>query len=252
MAPRQSSDAGVASGPLTVVSVRDALRHELRARILSGAQMPGTKLIEEDVARRYQVARPTARQVIQDLVFEGLLRRRPNRSAEVPVLTAEDVREIFAIRELIEVVAMRRLTQRREAPEEMARAVELLEQLSEEEVAASDEGWASVVDHDQTFHAALVDTLSNRRLARMYASVQAENRLCLAQERHAYASVADVAREHRELMDAILTESPEAAVELLLTHLHEACERVVAVAQNAQGAQGAQGAEPTSAPGEQG
>jgi DNA-binding GntR family transcriptional regulator len=249
MASRQSPHAGVASGPLAVVSVRDALRHELRAQILSGAQSPGTKVIEEDVARRYQVARPTARQVIQDLVFEGLLRRQPNRSAEVPVLTAADVREIFAVRELIEVVAMRRLTQRREIPEEMARRVELLEELSEDEAAASDEGWASVVDHDQTFHAALVDTLSNRRLARMYASVQAENRLCLAQERDAYASVSEVAREHRALMEAIATESPEQAVAMLITHLHEACERVVAVA---QAAQAAQGAEPVSAPDEQG
>lgn len=246
MASRQSPHASAPSGPLTVVSVRDALRHELRAQILSGAQSPGTKVTEEDVARGYQVARPTARQVIQDLVFEGLLRRQPNRSAEVPVLTADDVREIFAVRELIEVVAMRRLTERREVPPEMARRVELLEELSEEEVAASDEGWASVVDHDQTFHAALVDTLSNRRLARMYASVQAENRLCLAQERRAYASVADVAREHRALMDAIAIESPEQAVAMLVTHLHEACERVVAVAQSAQGV------EPTSAPDEQG
>lgn len=209
--------------------MRDALRDALRARILSGTLAPGVKVTEEDVARRYEVARPTARQVIQDLVFEGLLRRRPNRSAEVPVLTADDVREIYDVRELIETVAMRRLAERRHVPDEMVRPVESLEALSTE-VAGSDEEWASVVEHDQAFHAALVDTLGNFRLARMYASVQAENRLCLAQERYAYASGADVAREHRALVEGIAAAGPDRAVEMLRTHLHEACERLVAIA----------------------
>jgi DNA-binding GntR family transcriptional regulator len=227
---RASSTSDATSRPLEVVSVRDALRHALRAQILSGAQAPGTKITEEEVARRYEVARPTARQVIQDLVFEGLLRRRPNHSAEVPILTAGDVREIYAIRTLIETVAIRRLTERRQVPDEMVVRVRALEAISDADVAASDEGWASVVEHDQTFHAALVETLGNQRLARMYASVQGENRLCLAQERYAYASVADVAREHRALLRAIGDASPERAAELLCRHLHEACERLVAIA----------------------
>lgn len=224
-------DVGVSSGPLTIVSVRDALRTELRAQILSGAQSPGSKVVEEDVARRYQVARPTARQAIHDLVSEGLLQRQPNRSAQVPILTPADVREIFAVRELIETMAIRRLTQRRETPAEMVHRVELLEQLNEEQLADSDEAWASVVDHDQAFHAALVDTLGNRRLARMYASVQAENRLCLAQERDAYDSVADVAREHRALTEAIATQTPGRTRAMLVEHLHDARERLVAIAE---------------------
>ena len=68
--------------------MREALGAALRAQILSGTLTPGTKVIEDEVARAYMVARPTARQVIHDLVFEGLLSRRPNRSAEVPTLTA--------------------------------------------------------------------------------------------------------------------------------------------------------------------
>src|SRR5271165_4004774 len=107
---RQPSLASEASpARLEVVSVREALGAALRAQILSGALTPGTKVIEEEVAQAYNVARPTARQVIHDLVFEGLLRRQPNRSAEVPTLTGEDVREIFAIRALIETAAIRRL-----------------------------------------------------------------------------------------------------------------------------------------------
>ena len=215
---------------LGAVSLREALGAALRAQILSGALAPGTKVIEEEVARTYDVARPTARQVIHDLVFEGLLRRRPNHSAEVPILTAEDVSEIYAIRELIEIEAIRRLTEQRLVPEQMLYAVRSLESMSTaEELAASDEEWATVVEDDQSFHAALVNTLGNSRLARMYTSVQGENRLCLAQERYAYASVGQVAREHRQLIDAIPSGSPDQAVELLRKHLEEACARLVAL-----------------------
>ena len=216
-----------------MVSVRDALRDELRAQILSGAQAPGSKVVEEEVARRFQVARPTARQVIQDLVFEGLLRRRPNRSAEVPILTSADVREIYEIRQVVESAAIRRLAERREAPDDMVRRVEALEALPAEVVAGSDEEWAAVVDHDQTFHAALVGTLDNQRLARMYGLVQAENRLCLSQERYAYADVAQVAHEHRVILDAITAESPGRAVDLLQAHLDEARDRLMALADTA-------------------
>jgi DNA-binding GntR family transcriptional regulator len=222
--------------PLAAVSVRDALAAALRAQILSGALAAGTKVIEEEVARTYEVARPTARQAIHDLVFEGLLRRRPNRSAEIPILTADDVREIYATRELIEIDAMRRLTEQRSIPEQMLSAVQSLESMSTaEELAASDQEWATVVECDQSFHAALVDTLGNSRLARMYASVQGENRLCLARERDAYGSVGQVAREHRQLIDAVPLGSPDQAVGLLRQHLREACARLVALADQPTG-----------------
>lgn len=230
MPTRDLHNSGDSPPPLEVVSVRDALRDALRSQILSGTQAPGSKIAEEELARRYGVARPTARQVIQDLVFEGLLRRRPNRSAEVPILTVADVSEIYEIRALVEAVAIRRLAERREVPDQMARRVWALESLSAEGTVASDEGWAAVVEYDQTFHAALVSTLNNQRLTRMYASVQAENRLCLAQERYAYASVAAVAREHRVMLDAIAIESPDRVVELLCVHLQEARDRLKALA----------------------
>lgn len=235
MKANRTASTGEPASPLTVVSVREALTRELRDEILSGARPPGDKVTEEDVARRYQVARPTARQVIQDLVFEGLLRRERNRSAQVPELTGDDVREIFAIRELIETMAIARLAERREVPDEMTRRVRLLEQVSAGEEEASQVDWAAVVEHDQTFHTVLVSTLGNRRLARMYASVQTENRLCLAQDRNAYASAAEVAQEHQALLDGIAEGSPERAVELLQTHLREAMKRVVVLAESGQG-----------------
>jgi DNA-binding GntR family transcriptional regulator len=140
------------------------------------------------------------------------------------------VAEIFEIRLLVESVAARRLAERQEASAEMERHVRALEALP---AAPSAEEWAAAVDHDQGFHAALVQTLDNRRLVRMYGLVQAENRLCLAQERHAYADLGEVAREHRRLLDAFTSESPARVVELLTVHLEDARGRLVALADRA-------------------
>ena len=131
---------------------------------------------------------------------------------------------------MIETEAIRRLADQRLVPDRMRAAVESLEAMSgAEDVPVSDEEWASVVEHDQGFHAALVNTLNNKRLARMYASVQAENRLCLAQDRSSYSSVRQVAREHRVLLDAVGGKPPTKVVELLGQHLNEARTRLVAL-----------------------
>lgn len=61
--------------PMNVHSLIDALSESLRERILTEDLRGGTQLTEGQVARAYQVARPTARAAIERLLHQGLLRR---------------------------------------------------------------------------------------------------------------------------------------------------------------------------------
>ena len=60
----------------------------------------------------------------------------------------------------------------------------------------NDAKWSEVVNADLDFHVALVEAGGSRHIAHLYGLLGDEIRLCLAQLRPAYDSVAKLAREH--------------------------------------------------------
>jgi DNA-binding GntR family transcriptional regulator len=204
---------------LAAVSTQDALSDSLRQRILAGEFAPGTPLGEVDVATEYGVARPTARAAIQDLVHEGLLRREPNRSARVPELTADDVRDLFYVRAALEVHVVATLVERKLRPAPAERAVRRLEGLKR------DAAWSDAVEADLEFHAALVEAVDSPRLARAFGALESEIRLCLVQMRPGYDDLSVLAREHRDLLEAVAAGPKRTATRLMTEHLeHGAAE----------------------------
>src|SRR5690349_22800310 len=97
---------GLAIAP---VSLTEAVAASLRGKILDGVIEPGTPLPEVDLTREFGVARPTVRAAIQTLCHEGLLKRERNRSAFVPVMTREEVIDLFKVRTPIECLIVREL-----------------------------------------------------------------------------------------------------------------------------------------------
>jgi DNA-binding GntR family transcriptional regulator len=203
----------MAARPLEVVSTLDALSSSLRTRLLDGQLAPGTAIGEVDLASEYGVARPTARAAIQALVAEGLLRREPNRSARVPQLTADDVRDLFYVRAALELQVVATLVERHMRPHAAEEAVRRLERLPRRAP------WDEVVEADMDFHTALVEASGSPRLERVYSSLQSEIRLCMVQLKPSYDDVTAVAAEHRDLLEAIANGPKRTALKLMSEHL---------------------------------
>jgi DNA-binding GntR family transcriptional regulator len=203
----------MAARTLDVVSTLDALSDSLRRRLLDGELEAGTALGEVDLAEEYGVARPTARAAIQALVAEGLLRREPNRSARVPELTADDVRDLFYVREALELQVVATLVERHERPPAAEAAVRRLERLPRRAP------WVEVVEADMDFHTALVEAAGSPRLERVYDTLQSEIRLCMVQLKPSYDDVTKVAAEHRDLLEAVASGPKRSALKVLSEHL---------------------------------
>ena len=89
MAPRKTLPAR-RDGPIEEVIYREILR-----ALSDGSLLPGTKLVEDQVAAAFNVSRERARKVLHRLVHERRLNRVANRGVFVPEPTVAEAREFY-------------------------------------------------------------------------------------------------------------------------------------------------------------
>jgi DNA-binding GntR family transcriptional regulator len=123
------------------------------------------------------------------------------------------VRDLFYVREPLELQVVETLVERRERPPAAEEAVLRLERLPRRAP------WDQVVEADMDFHAALVEAVGSPHLERVYASLQSEIRLCMVQLKHAYDDVTNVAAEHRDLLELIAKGPKRAALKMMSEHM---------------------------------
>jgi DNA-binding GntR family transcriptional regulator len=203
---------------LAVHSLVDALVDSLRERILTGEIQAGTALTEMEVARDYDVARPTARTAIERLVAAGFLQRGAHKSARVPVLGLTEIRDVYFARGCLEAEALRRLAATRTVPDAAREAVGEL-------AAITDSGsLAALVEPDIRFHRELIDALGSSRLSRLHGAVMGEMRLCMAQvQAHHLLRPEEIVAEHELILERVAAGDGEGAAAAGVAHLDRAC-----------------------------
>src|SRR5205823_2477029 len=81
---------------------KDLMVELLRDAILSGELAPGERLLQEELADRFDVSPTPVREAIQQLVAEGVLSHSPYKGVQVAEVEVEDVQEIYLIRAALE------------------------------------------------------------------------------------------------------------------------------------------------------
>lgn len=144
----------------------------LRDRITQGVFPPGTRLSEEALREALGVSRNTLREAFRLLSHEGLLTHEFNRGVFVRELTADDVRDLYAIRRILEGAAVRGV---QAAPpgalEPIREAVESAEE------AAARGAWVEVGTANMRFHQAVAGLAGSRRVSETVRRLLAELRL---------------------------------------------------------------------------
>ena len=201
------------------ISTVEALVNAITKSILDDEIEPGTQLKETDLARKYNVSRHSVREAILLLVNDGLLHKEINRGVTIPLLTANDIQDLYSTRALFEVVAVKSLCEKGEVPEQMVKCMKALEVL--------DEGcsWHEIIEIDVDFHTSLVDSLHSQRIINMYKSLLAEFKLCVKQSRRRnYITIEAIQAKHRTILDAIMERDAEKAQSLVRKHLEDSAQ----------------------------
>jgi DNA-binding GntR family transcriptional regulator len=86
---------------------KELIAELLRETILSGELVPGERLLQEELAERFEVSPTPIREAIQQLVAEGVLSHSPYKGVQVAEVRLEDAREVYLIRSAVEELATR-------------------------------------------------------------------------------------------------------------------------------------------------
>jgi DNA-binding GntR family transcriptional regulator len=200
-------------------SLVDTLHAAVQRDIFDGRIGPDTVLTENYLAAAFNVARPTAKAALDRLTQEGLLRRSFNRSARVPLLDADDVRDLYSSRAVIERDIVRRLAADGTVPVRTRRAHDAFQRAIE---TGDIEG---IVVPDIELHLSMVEAVESPRRQRMYSIIIGEVQLCMAQiQARSLLSPATIGAEHETILRAIEAGDPDQAAAALDAHLDLACQ----------------------------
>ena len=93
-------------------SLRGRVFHKIRNDILNGRYKEHEELKEIRIGKELGVSRTPVREALRQLELEGLVQIIPNRGAFVTGIQENDVRDIYAIRALLEGLCARWATER--------------------------------------------------------------------------------------------------------------------------------------------
>ncbi|WP_458243130.1 GntR family transcriptional regulator [Streptomyces sp. MAI_2237] len=192
-------------------AVRERVLANLRQEIIAGRLLPGDRLVERELADRYGVSRVPVREAIRALVAEGFVHFETPRRTVVRRLTPNDVRELFELREALEVYAAG-LAASNATPEDLAEVEELLRRAA----AATEAGDAELItDINSRLHDRIVAMAGNSLLTAALEPVAGRLRWMTRRNEE----WPQLLVEHRELYEAIASGDPERARTHALTHV---------------------------------
>lgn len=196
---------------------------QLRELIVQGAFRPGQQVNESALASQLNTSRGPLREALQRLCQEGILVSKRNRGVFVLELSTEDVREIYSVREAVELAAaITLLDSESDQVTDTCRELKGIIRNMAKQVAASD--WQAIVRLDMQFHTAFVSGTGNTRLIRIYETLAAESRMCILSLEVAYPRIDALVQEHQRILDLLEARDRSGLQNAIKRHMQKAVE----------------------------
>lgn len=199
------------------LSLAERIYARLKDDIFEFRLMPGDRFSEGEVAERMAASRTPVRQALHRLQREGYLDVHFRSGWQVRALDFAQFDELYELRIVLELEAVRRICQR--PIDEQPAALQALARtwLVQGEQRLQD--GAAVAQLDEAFHCQLLEAAGNQEMARVHREVSEKIRI-LRRLDFTQASRIDLTyAEHGQILQAILTRRSEEAQQLLKSHI---------------------------------
>ncbi|CEP67998.1 Transcription regulator HTH, GntR [Moorella glycerini] len=190
--------------------------------IITNQLSPGRAIAEQEISDALGISRTPVREALKQLEAEGLVRHIPLRGTFVAEISTQDLEEIFALREALEILALK-VAIREITDEELAEVEALLRSL---EFDSSSENFYNT---DRKLHDLIVRRGGNRRLVlflnTLNSQVERFRRISALRPNRLQKSK----QEHLEILEALKERDLEKSERLLRWHINNVKESTLEV-----------------------
>lgn len=201
---------------MKIDSLANKVYIELRKKILSNQLVSGTRLKEDVWAKRLDVNRMAVREALTRLLGEQLIETGEKGGYFVKSMSAEDVRQIRELREILELGAIRLAIQKMDE-----KGIQKLEEICNDFTSMVERGYfGGACEADVKFHETLIDSAQNDKLKDIYEISNIplfHQKLGKSQTHMDDYELTD--QEHRQLLKAIKEKDVKLAEATLTKHL---------------------------------
>jgi DNA-binding GntR family transcriptional regulator len=200
--------------PEAFTNLRNMVLHRVRSDIVAGHSAPGTMYSVPTLADELGISTTPVREALLELSNSGLITPVRNRGFRVEPTSIEDLKNGFALRELLERYAMVRLAEKRLSnTDELRRIADTIA------AAVKREDARGYIDADRAFHLALVSRVEIPQLTKMIMDLRDGMRLygmeTIAGRHRMVASV----NEHYQLIEMAQAGDAEGIAGLITRHI---------------------------------
>lgn len=202
-------------------SLRLQITAAIRDAICDLSYTPGQRLVERELVEKYGVSRATIREVLQALSSEGLVTVIPQRGATVTEPNADDVRDLYEIRSVLECLLVSKFCQRASRAQRLRLAVAV-----EEFAEAVDAGLPinEIMKVKDRFYDVLLAGAASPSLWQVIEGIQARIHVLRATSMSATGRGEIAVKELRAVSEAVEAGNTDGAVTAYRHHIEQAAQ----------------------------
>jgi len=199
------------------LSLAESAYRKIKDAILKHEIVPGERLSQDELVLRLKISQTPIREALARLVQDGYVSQVTNRGYRVSEMTAEEVVELFELRQVLEAYCIDEAI-RRISPEGIE-ALESSVKSSRKSIATN----RPLVDRyiiNKDFHLIVAEIAGNSAVCRVLADTCEKLVLKRRIEGVSHGGFG-VLRHHRDILRAIKNQDTQKAQELMKSHLDE-------------------------------
>jgi DNA-binding GntR family transcriptional regulator len=198
----------------------------IKSGIVEGRFAPGQRLKEEELTVVCDVSRTPVREALRRLASEGMARLLPMHGAQVALMGARELRELYELRTMIEGKAAALAADQMSAA--TLEALRGLAAVMEAAAAAGEPAGLRLAPANAEFHRRIIDAAGSGRLEVLARSVVEAPLTVRTFERYDTVQLERSMRHHRELIDAFSARDADWARGVMTSHIRAAFHTVAA------------------------
>jgi DNA-binding GntR family transcriptional regulator len=196
----------------------------IKRHILEGRLDEETRLTEEFLSNRLGISKSPVREALNSLQTEGLIHIEPRRGARLRQFSVQEVRNLYDLRENLEVFAVSRARVSPAFVSELGKSVERTRKF----VSANDKN--KHIEEDTRFHNSIAAATGNDELCRVLKNIQDQIWLCRCKTYSLSSSTASDA--HLAILKAFEDNDRKGAQAAMRNHIQHVRDRLIDFLEN--------------------